>query len=89
MAVTQSTKKVIIFGAASDALTGKRRVGYVNWLGATTAGHVLNLTDTAGNVVLKLIAQAANDPFYIPIFETWDGIIVTTMQSGVLHVHTK
>jgi hypothetical protein len=87
MAVTGDKTRVIKMTAALDALTGKKVIQSIRWIKATTGGHNLEVTDTAGNTILLASASGANvteyyDMHCLPV----EGIIVATMQSGTLVV---
>ena len=94
MAVTQSATDVIRFGAAADAVTGLKLVQKFVWVGPTTAGHKLIITDTAGVVFLEWQACVADaggtiDIDYHQKSARMEGIIVTTMGSGKVDVYLE
>ena len=87
MAVTGDKTEFIKFGAAADALDRKMIVKAIRWVKPTTGGHGLEVTDTAGNIILEASANGANvtmefDMHCAPVH----GIIVTTLESGTLTV---
>ncbi len=93
MAVSQTTEKVIIFGAAADAVTDRLLVQKVIWLTPTTAAHELKLTNTAGTILLDVKCPTGNAGSYVEVDfhlapQFFDGLIVATMTSGTCHVYT-
>lgn len=87
MAVTNSGKSPVKCSALNDALTGRWRLTYLRWVGATTAGHVLVVNDEAGDLIWSAEADGPNFNDIQPIFENKDGLVVATMQSGYLLVY--
>ena len=82
MAPTNNKWKTLILPAAADAVTGLLKIRYIRWEQITTAGDDLILDTTAGVNIVTLTAENATDGIDIPIDETVDGIVVTTMDSG-------
>ena len=88
MAVTGTGTGVLKFTASGDAVTDIYVLGSCRWIGATTAGHRCQMTDTAGNVIFESEADGAN---FIDgwVFESkWaNGITMATMQSGAFNLY--
>lgn len=86
MAVTNAIG-IIKMTAAADAVTGKMKIDFIRWVGATTAGHSLVLKDTAGNTIFESVADGANfiDVHRVPIVV--DGVDLDTMGSGTLYLY--
>jgi hypothetical protein len=59
MAVTKA-KNVIKLAAEDDAVTGNVVIHKIRWVGATTAGHLLNIQNTAGGNIFADIANNTN-----------------------------
>lgn len=87
MAVSGANTSVIKFSAASDAITGRIKIRTIRWVGATTAGHTLQITDTNGNIIFESEADGANFIDVHPMYEIFDGITVSTMSSGDFYVY--
>lgn len=89
MAVTQAGQRCKRFGAAGDAITGNQIVRYFRWISgsAGVSGDELVVSDAAGNVWYRSVADGPNFPDVFPIFDVLDGITVTTMDSGELFVY--
>jgi hypothetical protein len=72
---------------AATLVAGPVRVSRFRWVGATTAGHTCVVTDTAGHVVFSSVATAANfaedKALDVPLV---NGLIVTTIASGILYI---
>jgi len=86
MAVTGEKTRVIRFGAAADAVTGKKYVTGFNWSGGQ-AGDSLVVTDTANNVLWESKCGTNDNDSQIMFNEPQlvaDGIKVATMGHGVL-----
>ena len=89
MAVSGQGTGVYIFTAGSDAITGPTYVKHMRWVGATTAGHLLSVTDTAGNVAWASEADGAHFIDVHPFYRYFTGLTVATMGSGTLYVYTN
>lgn len=86
MAVSNSTISPLILSAQGDADTRSFFVTWIRWNGAGTAGDLLTVKDTAGNIVFESEADGANFIDLQPIFRVVKGISVTDMDSGKLYV---
>ena len=62
-------------------------VKHIYWYNPSTAGHLLSLTDSNGNVIIKCIAEAANDSQQWAIYGSYNGIICNDMDSGELYIY--
>ena len=89
MAITGQGTGIYVFGSAADAITGKAYVKHIRWVGATTAGHHLLVTDTAGNTILESYADGNYFIDVHPYYRYFLGIIVSIMDSGQLYVYTN
>jgi hypothetical protein len=89
MAVSGQGTGIYVFSAQADALTGITYVKHIRWVGATTAGHTLTVTDTAGNVILYSIADGNYFIDIHPFYRYFTGIVVASMGSGALYVYTN
>ena len=102
MAVTQATKDVIRFSAQGDAVVGPSLASDSNignylvqkivWIGPTTAGHKLVVSDAAGTVFCEWQVSTGEAGGTIDI--DWhilparmQGITITTMDSGKVDVY--
>jgi hypothetical protein len=89
MAVTGQGTGVYVFTASADSLSGTLYVKHIRWVGATTAGHTLTVTDTAGNVVIYSIADGNYFIDVHPFYRYFLGLTVASMTSGALYVYTN
>ena len=89
MAVTNTAKGPIKMTAQGDAVTGSTYITWLRWVGATTAGHTLVVSDTAGDLIAASEADGPNFIDIIPIFSFRNGITATTMASGTLYIHGR
>lgn len=89
MAVSNEGHSPTKFSAAADALPVRIFIKYINWVGATTAGHTVTVTDTAGHLIFSGEADGANFTQIQPVYEWYDGIIVSAMSSGYLLVYFR
>lgn len=68
-------------------VAGPVRPSRFRWVGGTTAGHTCVVTDTAGRTIFTAVATAANytedKAITVPMV---NGLIVTTLASGVLYI---
>lgn len=87
MAVTGEVFGIAKMTAALDAITSKVRISWLRWVGATTAGHALSVTDTAGNVIWESEADGANFIDMFPVYKIVTGVKAATMDSGTLYVY--
>jgi len=64
------------------------RVKGIRWVGATTAGHQAIVTDKNDNLKWKSVASGANnvESDFAEREKLWNGLKVTTLQSGELHI---
>lgn len=77
----------IIDTGSSTLATGHVKVRRVRWTGATTAGHVAILTDTAGLVKWTSEASGANYAEESAASFSCTGLKVTTLGSGKLYLY--
>lgn len=89
MAVTNNNWSEILFTAGSDAITGRMKIKYFRWDQITTAGDDLVITDTAGSKQRTIKAETADIPVEIPIDDMWNGIIIDTLDSGVVRAYLE
>lgn len=90
MAVTQSTKRVVKMTAAADALSGRSILRGLVWVGPTTAGHILTVSDSDTGEIFSSVCSAANqgDQLLLPTMGMpVYNLTVTTMTSGYLLVY--
>lgn len=87
--VTYTGHSPIKLDLQGDTFAGRLHVTYVRWTGATTAGHVMVLNDSNGNLIWSGEADGANFNDLQPVFQNVDGLNVATMQSGYLQVYYR
>lgn len=87
MAVTNNNWSEIICTAAADAVVARVKIKYVRWDQITTAGDDLVITDTAGSKQRTIKAETADIPVEIVIDEMWNGIVIDTLDSGVVRFY--
>ena len=87
MAVTGAEKQVALMTTAGDELSGKQLVRHMRWVGGTTSGHSLVVTDSGGTVIWESIADGANYIDVHPFYRFFSGVKIQTMQSGRLYVY--
>lgn len=89
MSVTNNGK-VIIFGAAADAVTDHIIIDHIRWVKPSTAAHDLKLTDTADKEFLAAAVDVDKNDQEIPMYGlSVLGIKVATMGSGTLYVYPR
>jgi hypothetical protein len=87
MAVTNNGR-VIIFGAAADALTDEMHIQKMRWVGYTAATDTLSVTNTADAVYVASAGDANLTDVDIELHGiSMLGIKVATMTSGTLYVY--
>lgn len=64
------------------------RVRGIRWVGATTAGHLVQVTDQADLIKWASVAAGANqvESDFVADEKMWNGLKVPTLQSGVLYI---
>ena len=62
---------------------------FVYWYNPTTSGHLCNLVDSAGDPILPMRANSANDTQMWPVFKYVDGIYCDDMDSGTLYLYLR
>lgn len=87
MAISGVAHGVIRF-TTNGTLTGRRQVTYLRWIGATTAGHTLTLSDSNGARWFESEADGANFIDIHPVFNEINGLVVT-LTSGTFYVYTR
>jgi len=87
MALSFAGTNCIRFGSQGDALTGPQKITYIRWVGATTAGHKCEMTDTAGNVLFSSEADGANFLDIQPLYQRRTGITLSDLDSGSVLVY--
>lgn len=87
MAVTGLGKRRVKMTAQGDSIPGRWKVRTFRWLGATTAGHVLVVNDTNGNLIWESESDGPNFNDLHPLYDWVDGIVVQTMPSGRILVY--
>lgn len=89
MAKSYQASGVIKCTAAGDAETGLVVINKIRWTGATTAGHVLLISDSSGKEILHSVASGANNVEDIDFKHglTVHGITITTLGSGTVYIY--
>ena len=83
---------IVVTGTASTdetIATGQIYVRWVYWYQPSTAGHLLNLIDAQGAVVLVAYCEKANQSQWLPVYKTCDGIHCDNMDSGSLYIYIR
>ena len=86
-----STSLPVVVSSAGNSVVVSNDISIdkVRWVGATTAGHQVEVKDQFGNSKFKSIATGANyvesETFSTPLES--NGIVVPTLDSGVLYVY--
>lgn len=78
---------LIIDTPGATVLYGQIKVKSIRWVGATTAGHVVEIQEPDGDVLWRSLASGANH-VEADLIERWwhDGFKVPTLGSGVLYI---
>jgi hypothetical protein len=87
MSATRSAANIITVTGQEAATTERVYVTNLHWIGATTAGHLLQVTNAAGAVIRNHKVSAANEYIFIPVYEWCLGVTVADMDSGTLDIH--
>jgi hypothetical protein len=87
MAVSNTDKRVVIFGAQGDSTTVSYHVRWFVWVKPTAAGDDLLLTGVDGKTI-RWSCGIANQSQLIPFGDVFKGgFTVTTMDSGALEAY--
>jgi hypothetical protein len=89
MAVTGDDFGIVKMTAQGDEVFGSKIISYMRWVGATTAGHTLSITDNDGHVLWESMADG---PYFLdihPLFKLTKGIKINQMSSGYVLVYYK
>jgi hypothetical protein len=62
---------------------------FVYWYNPTTAGHLCNLVDSNGDIIIPMRAVTDNDTQMWPIFRRCEGIHCDDMDSGTLLLYLR
>jgi hypothetical protein len=88
MAVTGIETNIFEVTSSTDVISRTMNLASCRWIGATTAGHTCEVTDSSGNPIFKSEANGAN---FIDgwVFgkKTVDGIKFVSMQSGLMQFY--
>jgi hypothetical protein len=91
LTVTAETNPIVVTGTATTSEEIKNdlsRIRVVYWYKPTTAGHLLNLTDKDGNVILPLECESNGVSLWRALYDLpVDGIFCDDMDSGTLYNH--
>lgn len=86
MAVTYGAGgKVVLFAAASDAITGLQKVRDIYWIKPANAGDDLVVTNSADKVICSMTGQENTDQKR-EIREWVNGVKIGTLDSGAVEV---
>ena len=73
--------------AATAVTTNNVKIHQIRWHNPTSAGHLLSVTDTAGNQICKAVCDAVNKDFAIDLFgEAFVGIKIDDLDSGEVYI---
>ena len=79
---------VVTVASATPVRTDSFSINKIRWVGATTAGHTVIVTDQLGNVKFASVATGAN---YVESEtfdgEPFDGLVVPTLASGTIYIY--
>lgn len=64
-------------------------IKFVEWYNPAALNDTFVMTDRNGKVIIKGIAIAAGDSQTFNLENIFEGLIVPTLASGVLYIHTK
>jgi len=87
MAVTGLDKQVARMDTAGDEVKGNIFLKHLRWVGGTTSGHSLIVTDVDGSVLWDSIADGGNYIDIHPFYKIVKGLKIQTMQSGRLYAY--
>jgi hypothetical protein len=87
MPVTGLERQIACFSAMGDSIDGRVFLKHIRWIGATTAGHVLLVTDSFGITIFESVSDGSNYIDVFPFYRIVDGLVVSTMQSGKLYAY--
>lgn len=62
-------------------------IKFIRWYLPTTSGHLCHLTNTIGDTIIKMNAEADNDTQMWPIYTSHKGIRCDDMDSGELYIY--
>ena len=89
MAVTDNGR-VIIFGAAADAITTTVYINKIRWVGPSTAAHIMKLTNTADKELVTAVANVDKNDQDINFPRegiAFAGVKVATLGSGTVYMY--
>jgi hypothetical protein len=87
MAITGLDKQVARMDAVSDEIQGKVFLKHLRWVGASTSGHTLIVTDNDGSVLWESIADGSNYIDIHPFYKIVKGVKIQAMPSGRLYAY--
>lgn len=81
---------VLDTASATPIVTYRVRIGQIEWIGGTNAGHVAEMKDGAGNVVYRAEAGGGNNEDvrlrHGKATDSFVGLALTTIDSGKVYV---
>jgi hypothetical protein len=86
MAVTMKDNSIIM-DTENDSIDGWWKIKKVRWMDPTAAGHLMELTDTAGNSFFKRICKTADQDIEESLHGLWKkGIKLSDLDSGTVQI---
>ena len=83
---------IVVTGDAttSEKITDRLTfVKFIHWYKPTTVGHLINITDKNGALIVKEYCDTANTSMWLPVYATCDGIYTDNMDSGTLSIYIR
>jgi len=95
MAVTRYPATNMFTATAQEAVTTERLfVTNIHWYGATTAGHKIQATNTAGGVIVNHTISTTNEimgmsfaDIILPVNRWVNGVTLSDLDSGTVDIH--
>ena len=88
MAITGSGTGIFNFTASGDILTTLVIMDSCRWVGASAAGHLCHVTDSAGNTLFRSEADGANFVDGWVFDKKWtNGVVMASMNSGTFQLY--
>ena len=86
MAWTNNNWRTLVSSTQADAITGRVKVKFIRWSQIAAPGDDLVLNDAHGDNIITVKAETADLPVELPLDRMYDGLTVTTLDSGQLEV---
>lgn len=78
--------KTWVLDATGSVYTNRVKIKTIIWTGISTNGDDLLINESSGGQIILSIKGGANNPFSVEVNRWYDGIYLTTLDSGTVNI---